>query len=98
MPILLLLVTLPCLIGLIGGFSLVTVLGFIISILVLQGLAAAAGIGLGIPPFLLIPLMVSPQFRSLWLLHPLWTLLGDSLRSPPPLRRPPARIGLFWDA
>jgi hypothetical protein len=57
--ILLLLVILPCLIGLAGGFPLVTVLGFIISILILQGLAAAAGIGLGIPPFLLIPLMVS---------------------------------------
>jgi len=57
--ILLLLVILPCLIGLLGGFSLVTVLGFIVSILILQGLAAAAGIGLGIQPFLLIPLMVS---------------------------------------
>jgi len=57
--ILLLLVILPCLIGLLGGFSLVTVLGFIISILILQGLAAAAGIGLGFPPILLIPLMIS---------------------------------------
>jgi uncharacterized membrane protein len=57
--ILFLLVILPCIIGLLGGFPLVTVLGFIISILILQGLAAAAGIGLGIPPFLLIPLMIS---------------------------------------
>ena len=57
--ILLLLVILPCLIGLVGGFPLVTILGFIISILIFQGLAAAAGIGLGIPPFLLVPLMVS---------------------------------------
>jgi hypothetical protein len=57
--IFLLLMILPCLLGLLGGFPLVTVLGFIISILVLQGLAAAAGIGLGIPPFLLIPLMIS---------------------------------------
>jgi hypothetical protein len=57
--ILLLLVILPCLIGFLGGFSLVTVLGFIISILILQGLAAAAGIGLGFPPILLIPLMIS---------------------------------------
>ena len=57
--ILLLLLILPCLLGLLGGSPLVTVLGFITSILVLQGLAAAAGIGLGIPAFLLIPLMVS---------------------------------------
>ncbi|MGA2934863.1 MAG: hypothetical protein ABSD81_06890 [Methanomicrobiales archaeon] len=57
--ILLLIVVLPILIGLLGGFPLVTVLGFIISILILQGLAAAAGIGLGFPPFLLIPLMIS---------------------------------------
>ena len=57
--ILLLLVVLPCLIGLAGGFPLVTVFGFIISILILQGLAAAAGIGLGIPPYLLVPLMIS---------------------------------------
>jgi hypothetical protein len=57
--ILLLLVIFPCLIGILGGFPLVEVLGFIASILVLQGLAAAAGTGLGFPPLLLIPLMVS---------------------------------------
>ncbi len=57
--ILILLVILPCLIGLLGGVPLIEVLGFIVSILILQGLAAAAGIGLGFPPFLLIPLMIS---------------------------------------
>lgn len=57
--ILLLLVIFPCLIGLLGGVPLIEVLGFIASILILQGLAAAAGISLGLPPLLLIPLMVS---------------------------------------
>jgi hypothetical protein len=57
--ILLLIVVLPCSIGLLGGFPLVTVLGFIVSILIFQGFAAAAGTGLGFSPFLLLPLMIS---------------------------------------
>ena len=57
--ILFLLVILPCLLGMLGGLSLIAILGFIASIFVLQGLAAAAGIGLGFPPLLLIPLMIS---------------------------------------
>jgi len=57
--ILLLLLVIPCLIGLLGDFPLVTVLGFIVSILVLQGFAPAAGIGLGFPVYLLLPFLVS---------------------------------------
>jgi len=57
--ILLLLFILPCLIGLLGGIPLLEVLGFIISILILQGLATAAGIGLGFPVGFLVPLMIS---------------------------------------
>jgi hypothetical protein len=57
--ILFLVLLLPCLLGSLGGFPLVEILGFIASILVLQGLAAAAGIGLGIPVSLLLPFMVS---------------------------------------
>ena len=57
--ILLLVVVLPVFVGLLGGFPLVTVLGFIASVLVLQGLAAAAGIGLGFPALLLMILMIS---------------------------------------
>jgi hypothetical protein len=45
--------------GLLGCVPVVKVLGFIVSILALRGLAAAAGIGLGFPPFLLIPLRIS---------------------------------------
>lgn len=55
----LLLLLFPCVIGLFGGFSLAEVLGFILSILLLQGLAPAAGIGLGFPVYLLLPLVVS---------------------------------------
>lgn len=57
--ILLLLLALPMAMGLVGGFSPAVVLGFIISILVLQGLAAAAGVGLGLHPLLLLPIMTS---------------------------------------
>jgi len=57
--VLLLIFILPCLIGLLGGFPLPEVLGFIVSILVLQGLAAAAGTSLGLPAGFLLPLMVS---------------------------------------
>jgi uncharacterized membrane protein len=57
--ILLLLIALPMLMGWIGGFSPAVVLGFIISILVLQGLAPPVGIGLGLHPLLLLPIMTS---------------------------------------
>ena len=57
--ILALLVVLPCGLGLLGGFPLVEILGFIASILVLQGLAAAAGVGLGLPVPLLLPILLS---------------------------------------
>jgi hypothetical protein len=53
--LLLLLVIVPVSIGLAGGISPPQILGFIVSILLLQGLAPAAGIGLGIPvPHLLL--------------------------------------------
>jgi hypothetical protein len=57
--VLVLLFILPCSIGLLGGIPLFEVLGFIVSILILQGLAAAAGIGLGFPVDLLLPLLAS---------------------------------------
>jgi uncharacterized membrane protein len=57
--IILLFLVVPCFIGLLGGFPLVEVLGFIVSILLLQGLAAAAGLGLGFPVSLLLPLLIS---------------------------------------
>ena len=57
--ILFLFVIFPCFIGFLNGVPLIEVLGFIVSILILQGLAAAAGIGLGFPPLLLILLMIS---------------------------------------
>jgi hypothetical protein len=57
--ILLLLFVLPCAIGLLGGFPVAEALGFILTICILQGLAAAAGIGLGFPAVHLIPFMLS---------------------------------------
>jgi uncharacterized membrane protein len=55
----LLLLIFPCAIGLLGGLSFAGILGFILSILLLQGLAPAAGIGLGFPVLLLLPFLVS---------------------------------------
>ena len=53
--LLILLVIAPVFIGVVGGFPPPLILGFIASILLLQGLAPAAGIGLGIPvPHLLL--------------------------------------------
>ncbi|HUK38893.1 MAG TPA: hypothetical protein VLV30_07245 [Methanomicrobiales archaeon] len=49
----------PCSLGLLGGFPVHEVLGFVVTILVLQGLAAAAGVGLRIPEVLLVPLLAS---------------------------------------
>ncbi|HVP93773.1 MAG TPA: hypothetical protein VMS89_01230 [Methanoregulaceae archaeon] len=57
--ILLLLLVIPFVIGLIGGISLPASLGFILSILVLQGLAPPVGIILGFPVYLLIPFLLS---------------------------------------
>lgn len=57
--ILLLLVVIPCLIGLLGGVSVGAVLGFLLSTFVLQGFAPAAGIGLGFPVYLLLPFLAS---------------------------------------
>ncbi|HXW98146.1 MAG TPA: hypothetical protein VEI51_00290 [Methanomicrobiales archaeon] len=50
---------LPMLLGLLGGFPVHEMLGFVLTILVLQGLAAAAGVGLRIPEALLLPLLLS---------------------------------------
>jgi uncharacterized membrane protein len=57
--IFLLLIALPMLMGWIGGFSPAVILGFIISTLVLQGLAPPVGIGLGLHPLLLLAIMTS---------------------------------------
>jgi hypothetical protein len=57
--VLFLLIIIPCLLGFFGGASPAAIVGFILSTLVLQGFAPAAGIGLGFPVHLLLPFLVS---------------------------------------
>ncbi|HVN65494.1 MAG TPA: small multi-drug export protein [Methanomicrobiales archaeon] len=64
-----LLLVLPLVIGLVGGLSIPAILGFIVSILLLQGLAPPAGIALGLPVYLLIPFLVSVAAGAILLIY-----------------------------
>jgi uncharacterized membrane protein len=74
-PILLLVI--PLVIGFIGGLSIPATLGFIVSILLLQGLAPPAGIALGLPVYLLIPFLVSVAAGVILLIYRLCDVFSE---------------------
>ncbi|HVP25904.1 MAG TPA: hypothetical protein VMS81_07975 [Methanomicrobiales archaeon] len=63
--ILLLLFILPVLIGVTCGSTAPTILGFVVSVLLLQGLAPTVGIGLGLPVPHLLLIMTSVAFGAI---------------------------------
>jgi hypothetical protein len=80
LAILFLLIVTPCLIGFAGGVSPAVIIGFILSTLVLQGFAPAAGIGLGFPLHLLLPFLVSVAAGIILLIFRVCDLFSE--RSP----------------